>query len=171
MAYSRNLLEHRPKVEALWDQLHTSWHKVNDPKVEYPIWRKDCDPLFDVCIEQIEPYKFLFSIDITDAGKTLYQQRMQATSIEAAQEEGDKLVFEFLATGVEILGGFLLSRDRPHNEVRLKYITELGGSLFGLAEDGIVYKQGEIIDPDNIDKKKMVWVKQPMGRFDDEKKR
>lgn len=149
----------------MWGQLHNAWSQLERPKGEPSTWKKG-NQLFEAFIEQIEPQKFLFVIAIPDSGEELYEQVMGIATLEDAMYEGNKLIFEFLAMGVEMLGNLRLTTERPHNEVRLKQIILTDKGLAGIDEEGVVYKQGDIYDKDRQPgAKKLVWIKQTMERF------
>lgn len=127
------------------------------------MWRKTCK-LFDVYIEEVETSKFVF--DITNAdGAQIYEQDMGAASTKEAFQEADALIWEFIVAGVEKLSGIRIVLDRPPNEVRFKSMVLQDNILHGLDEDGVLYREEEIIDPSTAGRfKKKVWVRVSMER-------
>lgn len=79
----------------------------------------------------------MFSIDAN--GERVFEQLMGVANWDNASYEGQQLLFEFVAIGVEILGGFSITLNRPANEIRFKQITQMDGYVYGLGEDGVLY--------------------------------
>lgn len=145
-----------------WRDLLSGWTPLDN--AELLTWRKKCE-LFEAFVEKVDSNKFLFSIDITDAGRELCTQPLKATSSSQAFEEADRLIFEFLAIGVEMLGGIKLTMDRPPNEIRIKQIcVDDQHIIYGVSEDGLLYRKEEINDPQLHGAKKVVWSAISMER-------
>jgi hypothetical protein len=151
---SKNKLIDRGKVESMWKHLHYEWARVVG--VERPTWRKTCK-VFDAFIEEGEPNRFNFLINSLDED-VIYEQMMGVAYWQDAIYEGDKLLFEFVAVGTEILGNITLTRDRPPNEVRITQLCWVEGDLYGLDKDGVVFKKDHVKDGN--------WVKCNMVRAD-----
>ncbi len=53
----------------------------------------------------------------------------------------NQLIYEFVATGVETLGGFSLALDRPADEIRFTQISSHGTDLYGIDQFGVVFRR------------------------------
>lgn len=128
-------LDHQEKIKDMWCKLHGSWSTVDDH--ERPMWSKKCDA-FDIYIEMFDVNSWEFQI-ITGDGHLLHSQSMKSTSMVDAQEEGDQLMLMFLVRAVEVLGKTTIDLTVPAGEVRFKQLIEVGGKLYGLSDEGVVY--------------------------------
>lgn len=126
-------------VESMWKDLHREWARVEGAEV--PTWRKGCSML-DAYIEEFEPKRYKFIVHDA-AMAVVHEQEMGVASFDSAVSEGNKLIFEFLCVGVEMLGNFRISLDRPANEVRFKHLVSHGDHLYGLDEAGEVFEARE----------------------------
>ncbi len=113
----------------------------------------------------MEPKQFLFSIDITDAGKEIYQQRLASSQLDLVFREAHEIIFEFLKVGVEELGGFRFQTTRPANEVRFKSMVLQHNILHGLDEEGVLWREEEVNNPQIHGTKKKVWSRVSMERW------
>ena len=137
MSYSKNKLRDRAKVEALWTRLLLEWSPVEH--ADQPTWQKSCK-VFESFIQQVEPNRFLFLINSLD-DDTIYEQVIVAAVFDTAAKEADNLLFEFLGTACELMGGFQFVRDRPANEVRIQQLCWVEGDLYGIDSEGVVFKK------------------------------
>lgn len=109
-----------------WVRLLRPWEKLDDDNP--PTWRKDCG-FFIAFITQGE-HEFEFELHGGD-DEVLIDVNLSAVTLTEAQSQSDELIAKFVRIGAGVLAT---------NEIRLVQAFTADNTIFGVGEDGCLYK-------------------------------
>jgi hypothetical protein len=126
-----------------WKGLDGPWKKYSEDALldskDQEVWHKD-SPMLDVVLSHTT--EDAWEVSLINSGEMVSHRRLdiRGNTVECLQEAqfmAMETATNFLWEGIDILAR---SGGEATPELRFKQITVVGGELFGLSEDGVVWE-------------------------------